>query len=151
MRFTHLPLLRLLSVSSFAAGLSVLNDHLRPDIPDAVVSNELPAALMEVSRHSTEALICVGKGSESTLVVLMEKGYLAEDDFAQSVKQAMSHLNAKGDYFTIEQMGDNLVYALLREVPPVLSPHRSYPYVYAEYRHPDGTLQKGRRTSGSMC
>lgn len=123
-----------------SAKSSVLNDHLRLDIPDATVTNEIPGALMEVSRHSTEARIHTGKGAISVLI--KEKGYLAEEDFVHGVKQAMSNLNAEGDFFTLGQMGDNLVYALLREAPPGLSPDLEYPYAYAEYRHPDGTVQK---------
>lgn len=142
MKFSLLPLLCLLSGTVFAAELSVLNDHLRLDIPEATVTNELPAALMEASRHSAEALIRTGKGADTIFVIVKEKGYLAEDDFAQGVRKAMSNLNAEGDYFTIEQMGDNLVYALLREAPPAPSPTREYNYGFAEYRHPDGTVQK---------
>lgn len=128
--------------SAMAEEVSVLNDHLRLELPNAGVATESPHLLMEAGRHSSEALLCVGSGDKGIIVEVKEKGYLAEDDFVRGVAQAMSHLNEAGDYFTIEQMGDNLVYALLREAPPSPNPNSAYPYGYAEYRHPDGTVQK---------
>lgn len=141
-KWCSLPLICSALASAFAAELSVLNDHLRLNIPDAAVAEEIPNALMEASRHSTKDLIIVGSGNECLRVEVIEKGYLAEETFAQTVRQAMSRLNEEGDFFTIEQMGDHLVYAILREAPPNLSHEREYPYAYAEYRHPDGTVQK---------
>lgn len=122
--------------------MKLLNDHLRITLPDGADYFTPAVGLMEADHNSGETSIMVGKDDSSICVQVEEKQCLADDKFAEGVKKAMSNLNREDNYFIIDQMGDNLVYALFRKGSDKVLPGRHAPYAYAEYRHPDGTVQK---------
>lgn len=134
-------LLALTGVAS-AGEMKLLNDHLRITLPDGADYFTPAVGLMEADHNSGETSIMVGKDDSSICVQVEEKQCLADDKFAEGVKKAMSNLNREDNYFIIDQMGDNLVYALFRKGSDKVLPGRHAPYAYAEYRHPDGTVQK---------
>ena len=152
MKANTITLLLALAGVACAGEMKLLNDHLRITLPDGAEYFNIPTGLMEADTASDETAIRIGEGNDSIRIRVEEKHYLAEENFAEGVKAAMANLNREGNYFDIAQEGDNLVYAVARENTLgeyKLADDRLAPVAYAEYRHPDGTVQKFTILAGS--
>lgn len=144
MKATVTTMLPTLADVACAGEMKLLNDHLRITLPDGaeyftpITEKTEP----EASNHQVE--IRIGQGNESIILEFAET-YLADARFAERVKTSMAQLNSEGNHFGIAQIGDNLVYAVMREealAAKELMDGETTPFAFAEYRHPDGTAQQ---------
>ena len=144
MKATVTTVLQTLADVACAGEMKLLNDHLRITLPDGaeyftpITEKTEP----EASNHQVE--IRIGQGNESIILEFAET-YLADARFAERVKASIAQLNSEGNHFDIAQIGDNLVYAVMREetlAAKELMDGETTPFAFAEYRHPDGTVQQ---------
>lgn len=136
------PVLLALAGAAAAGEMPLLNDHLRITLPDQAEYYTPGAALMEAARKADETNIRVGKGADALYLRAREKHYTVDGDFAKGVKDAMAALNAGATRYSINQEGDNLVYALRLQAPKDVPADDAAVVCHAEYRHPDGSVQK---------
>ncbi len=146
MKANIITILLALAGVACAGEMKLLNDHLRITVPDEAEYFIIPTWTV-LDRSDEQTGVIIPEGADECIDIIAEEEHcLADDDFVEGVKTAMASLNSEHNDYDIVQVGDNLVYALLREdaagAEDAKAGKSGAPLAYAQYRHPDGTVQK---------